>query len=317
MAQQQAIHKFVLGTKEVDGRNAQFQYDRGWYSIVHVNGEEKEIIYKSRNAQEAYMKWNVYIGRKKERPYREYSHNDNDNWESRGRKGSDKRERGDRNRRRDERGAAPERENGDNGEERSSYGRRRDGSSFQPKRSDSEDRGSRENYRSRRSDSDNGRLDYKAKRSDGENARDNNNNRRNEAENPRYRRNSGANRDNYQESRSRQGDTARDNRTQGEASRSGRTQNDAARNSRPQGEASGGGRTQSVAANSQLQGDGVGKSTSRYNASSGNSAAEGRSAKSTAADTHTQLEARKASARKEWMRRRKKESEAAEDKGES
>lgn len=65
---QQAIHKFVLGSKEVEGKTAEFQYDKGWYSITNIVGEEREVIYKSRNAQEAYMKWNVYIGRKKERP---------------------------------------------------------------------------------------------------------------------------------------------------------------------------------------------------------------------------------------------------------
>lgn len=67
MGQQQAIHKFVLGTKELEGKNAEFQYDRGWYSITDIVGEERSVIYKSKNAQEAYMKWNVYIGRKKER----------------------------------------------------------------------------------------------------------------------------------------------------------------------------------------------------------------------------------------------------------
>ena len=59
MGQQHAIHKFVLGTKDFD--------DIGWYSITDIVGEEKNIIYKSRNAQEAYLKWNIYIGRKKER----------------------------------------------------------------------------------------------------------------------------------------------------------------------------------------------------------------------------------------------------------
>ena len=65
---QQAIHKFVLGNKELEGKTAEFQYDKGWYSITDIVGEERSVIYKSRNAQEAYMKWNVYIGRKKERP---------------------------------------------------------------------------------------------------------------------------------------------------------------------------------------------------------------------------------------------------------
>lgn len=65
--QSQAINKFTLGTKELEDKVAQFQYDRGWYSIVDLIGEEKNVIYKSKNAQEAYFKWNVYIGRKKER----------------------------------------------------------------------------------------------------------------------------------------------------------------------------------------------------------------------------------------------------------
>lgn len=66
----QAISTFVLGTKELEGKNAEFQYDKGWYSITDIIGEEKNVIYKSKNAQEAYTKWNVYIGRKKERPQR-------------------------------------------------------------------------------------------------------------------------------------------------------------------------------------------------------------------------------------------------------
>ncbi|MCD7708288.1 MAG: hypothetical protein LUI02_00265 [Clostridiales bacterium] len=73
MAQQQqqqtSLHTFVLGTKEFEGKTSEFQYDRGWYSITDIVGEERSIIYKSRNANEAYMKWNVYIGRKKERTY--------------------------------------------------------------------------------------------------------------------------------------------------------------------------------------------------------------------------------------------------------
>lgn len=62
------INRFTLGTKELDDKTAEFQYDKGWYSIVDIVGEEKSVVYKSRNAQEAYTKWNVYIGRKKERP---------------------------------------------------------------------------------------------------------------------------------------------------------------------------------------------------------------------------------------------------------
>ena len=65
--QSQAINRFTLGTKELDDKVAEFQYDKGWYSIVAIVGEEKNVIYKSKNAQEAYTKWNVYIGRKKER----------------------------------------------------------------------------------------------------------------------------------------------------------------------------------------------------------------------------------------------------------
>lgn len=62
------INKFVLGEKEVEGKNARFTYDRGSYSIIEVVSEEEQnLIYKSRNSQEAYTKWNVYIGRKKER----------------------------------------------------------------------------------------------------------------------------------------------------------------------------------------------------------------------------------------------------------
>lgn len=67
MGQQHAIHKFVLGTKELENKLAEFMYDRGMYSITDIVGEERNTIYKSRNAHEAYTKWNVYIGRKKER----------------------------------------------------------------------------------------------------------------------------------------------------------------------------------------------------------------------------------------------------------
>ena len=63
----QAITTFMLGEKELEGKNAQFQYDKGWYSIIDIVDEEKNVIYKSKNAQEAYTKWNAYIGRKKER----------------------------------------------------------------------------------------------------------------------------------------------------------------------------------------------------------------------------------------------------------
>lgn len=62
------LRTFVLGNKELEGKVAEFQYDKGWYTIVDIVGEEKSVVYKSKNAQEAYTKWNVYIGRKKERP---------------------------------------------------------------------------------------------------------------------------------------------------------------------------------------------------------------------------------------------------------
>ena len=61
------ITSFMLGEKELDNKKAQFLYDKGNYSIVDIVGEEKTVIYKSRNSEEAYQKWNVYIGRKKER----------------------------------------------------------------------------------------------------------------------------------------------------------------------------------------------------------------------------------------------------------
>ena len=64
------LRSFQLGLKELDDKTAEFMYDRGLYTIFDVNGEEKTEVYKSRNMQEAYMKWNVYIGRKKERPVR-------------------------------------------------------------------------------------------------------------------------------------------------------------------------------------------------------------------------------------------------------
>ena len=66
----QVINTFTLGTKEFEGKNAEFQYDKGMYSIVDIVGEEKTVVYKSKIPQDAYLKWNVYIGRKKERPQR-------------------------------------------------------------------------------------------------------------------------------------------------------------------------------------------------------------------------------------------------------
>ncbi len=69
--QKEIIKTFVLGNKELEGKTAEFQYDHGWYTIYDIVGEEKMIVFKSKNAQESYTKWNVYIGRKKERPQRE------------------------------------------------------------------------------------------------------------------------------------------------------------------------------------------------------------------------------------------------------
>lgn len=66
----EVLHTFTLGNKEFEGKTAEFLYDKGNYSIIDIIGEERSVIYKSRNAQEAYTKWNVYIGRKKERPER-------------------------------------------------------------------------------------------------------------------------------------------------------------------------------------------------------------------------------------------------------
>ena len=41
---QQAIHKFVLGNKELEGKTAEFQYDKGWYSMTDIVGEERNVI---------------------------------------------------------------------------------------------------------------------------------------------------------------------------------------------------------------------------------------------------------------------------------
>jgi hypothetical protein len=112
MAQQQAIHKFALGQKEVEGKQAEFWYDRGWYSIVELEGEEKNTIYRSRNAQEAYMKWNVYIGRKKERPIqddrRRNEGGDGANRRQRQDNRGSRSDRSDKNERNDRRQDAPE-----------------------------------------------------------------------------------------------------------------------------------------------------------------------------------------------------------------
>ena len=40
---QQAIHKFVLGNKELEGKTVEFQYDKGWYSITDIVGEQRNL----------------------------------------------------------------------------------------------------------------------------------------------------------------------------------------------------------------------------------------------------------------------------------
>ena len=123
--QQQAIHKFVLGSKELEGKTAEFLHDRGWYSITDIVGEERNMIYKSRNAQEAYMKWNVYIGRKKERPVPEERRRNENDRGSRGEGGNSNEARDYRNREhRESRESREYRE--ENGEYRDNRRRHRD-----------------------------------------------------------------------------------------------------------------------------------------------------------------------------------------------
>jgi hypothetical protein len=86
------VRSFTLGNKEFEGKTSEFQYDRGQYSITDVVGEERNVVYKSRNAQEAYTKWNVYIGRKKERPERPERRQENASGEDRQGRGRGNRE---------------------------------------------------------------------------------------------------------------------------------------------------------------------------------------------------------------------------------
>lgn len=144
MAQQQAVNKFVLGSKELEGKNAEFQYDKGWYSITDIVGEERNVIYKSRNAQEAYMKWNVYIGRKKERPVPENRKNDN---------GADRGEHRDsgRNNQRENRDNRNQRDNRDRRDR--DRGRNRDRDEFEDGKRDYQNRRRRrDNRRDRQQD---------------------------------------------------------------------------------------------------------------------------------------------------------------------
>jgi hypothetical protein len=97
------IRSFTLGNKELDGKTAEFQYDRGQYSITDVVGEERNVVYKSRNAQEAYTKWNVYIGRKKERPERQTENASGADKQGRGKSGSREESRTERTGKRPER----------------------------------------------------------------------------------------------------------------------------------------------------------------------------------------------------------------------
>ena len=64
MGQQHAIHKFVLGTKDFDDKQSEFMYDKGWYSITDIVGEEKNIIYKRseerRVGKECRSRWSPY-----------------------------------------------------------------------------------------------------------------------------------------------------------------------------------------------------------------------------------------------------------------
>jgi hypothetical protein len=93
------VRSFTLGNKEFEGKTSEFQYDRGQYSITDVVGEERNVVYKSRNAQEAYTKWNVYIGRKKERPERPERRQENASGEDRqGRSRGNREEKRDNNR---------------------------------------------------------------------------------------------------------------------------------------------------------------------------------------------------------------------------
>jgi hypothetical protein len=148
-SQSQAIRTFVLGNKEIEGKTVEFQYDHGWYSICDISGEERSVVYKSRNAQEAYMKWNVYIGRKKERPQRGAGGDEqrgenasrqrqNQNRADRGNR-EERKERTDRSNRED-RANREEREDRTSRDERSS----RDEQSRSRSRNRSENRGARQ-----------------------------------------------------------------------------------------------------------------------------------------------------------------------------
>jgi hypothetical protein len=142
-SQSQAIRTFVLGNKEIEGKTVEFQYDHGWYSICDISGEERSVVYKSRNAQEAYMKWNVYIGRKKERPQRgaggDEQRGENSSRQRQSQNRADRGNREDRKERTD-RSNREEREDRTSRDERSS----RDEQSRSRSRNRSENRGARQ-----------------------------------------------------------------------------------------------------------------------------------------------------------------------------
>jgi hypothetical protein len=122
------VRSFTLGNKELEGKTAEFQYDRGQYSITDVVGEERNVVYKSRNAQEAYTKWNVYIGRKKERPERPERRTENASGEDRQGRGRGNREEkrdnnrsGNSNRRQEHENRSREQKNERFREERGGY----------------------------------------------------------------------------------------------------------------------------------------------------------------------------------------------------
>ena len=67
MGQQHAIHKFVLGTKDFDDKQSEFMYDKGWYSISDIVGEEKKYHLQVKKCPRRHILSGISIGRKKER----------------------------------------------------------------------------------------------------------------------------------------------------------------------------------------------------------------------------------------------------------
>ena len=52
---QQAIHKFVLGNKELEGKTAEFQYDKGFLRIAGFVDYIAFLPYNIRNAVPAFV----------------------------------------------------------------------------------------------------------------------------------------------------------------------------------------------------------------------------------------------------------------------